>query len=610
MILSDDVLQGLLEAAPDAIVAVAPGGTIVFANQRTEDLLGWPGSDLVGSNVEVLVPERFQARHPELRAGYREAPTARPMGASTELWARRRDGTEVPVEISLSAIDTPDGQLVAAAIRDVTRARLAEQKFRGLLASAPDAILGVGPDGRIELVNEQAERLFGWAEGELVGQPIEALVPEGAVGRHRAHRASYLAHPVSRPMGLGLQLRARRCDGSEFPAEISLSTIASDDGGATVLAAVRDVTDRLEFERARQRRALEAQREQSHRLESIGQLAGGVAHDFNNLLGVIVNYATLAERGTDDEAVRADIGQIREAAERAAELTRQLLSFARRDVARPERVDLADLVRQFGAMLTRTLGDHVELVVDADAVAEVDADRHQLEQVLLNLCLNARDAMPEGGTLALVVRAEGTQVVLSVVDHGTGMDPDTLDRAFDPFFTTKPAGEGTGLGLASVYGLVQQNHGTVRMSSEPGVGTTVDVRLPAGVGDRDQPERAPGGRPPTRVLVVEDEEWLRTVIVRMLRDGGYEVRGAADGREALKLLHDEGEVDVVLTDVVMPGVSGPDLARELARIRPTTRVVFMSGYAPSGLDVPGAELLAKPFTEEQLFQAVRGALDG
>jgi PAS domain S-box-containing protein len=547
------------------------------------------------------------------------------MGAATELWAKRRDGTEFPVEISLSFLATDEGPLVAAAIRDVTAVRRGEERFRGLLSSAPDAIIGVDSDGRIELMNEQAARLFGWDHDELIGRPVEVLVPLAVQERHVAHRRSYLADPVARPMGLGLRLQARRRDGSEFPAEISLSTIEGDDGGTTVLAAVRDVTERLELEKERQRQALEVQREQTHRLESIGQLAGGIAHDFNNLLGVILNYSTLAARSTDDPALRDDLDQISEAAQRAADLTRQLLTFARRDPARPELVDIGALVTRFAHLLSRTLGERISLSVDVctePALAVVDG--RQVEQVLLNLCLNARDAMPEGGALQLVCSVDdlaegptpssdpGRYVLLRVIDEGAGMDAETLDRAFEPFFTTKGPGDGTGLGLASVYGIVQQNGGMVQLSSTLGVGTTAEVLLPAVDVDDQGSTVAPPAPARAVVLLVEDEASLRRVVARMLSDAGHEVVQAPDAKAALKLVAaQERSVDLVLTDVVMPGLSGPMLMEELAAqegIQPP--VVFMSGYAPAGQGIEGRRILAKPFTERALLDAVREALDG
>ncbi|MFN8018289.1 MAG: PAS domain S-box protein [Acidimicrobiales bacterium] len=496
-----------------------------------------------------------------------------------------------------------------------------DEVLRGLLEAAPDGILAVEADGVIVFANRQAEDLFGWARGDLLGRKVEVLVPPEAIERHVAHRASYIDAPIARPMGLGLQLSARRRDGTEFPAEISLSTVVGADGRPIVMAAVRDVSDRLELERARQSLEQEAQREQSHRLESIGQLAGGIAHDFNNLLGVILNYATLAQRGVDDPVVSDDLDQIRAAAERAADLTRQLLAFARRDAARPEPLDLRELVDQFSRMLERVIGEQTRLVVGVEQGIIVHADRHQLEQVLLNLCLNARDAMPGGGTVTITSGAAQVAdgrlglpsrpyAALLVTDEGEGMAPDVLDRAFEPFFTTKAQGDGTGLGLSTVYGIVRQNGGAVQLHSSPGEGTTVEVLLPmAGPSTPQAAGRAPGVGAGV-VLVAEDEEWLRTVVGRMLREQGYEVHLASSADEAEELVvRLAGRVDLVLTDVVMPGRTGPELARSLRERADAPRVLLMTGYAPSSLDLQDERVLAKPFTEQQLLAAIREALD-
>ena len=362
---SGSILRGLLATAPDALLAVDPEGLIVYVNDQVERLFGWSRSDLMGQPVELLVPERFAAGHPALRAGYVRQPTSRPMGADLELWARRKDGSEFPAEISLSSFDTDSGRLMAAAIRDVTLARRTEQKFKAVLASAPDAIIGVNGDGVIELVNEQAERLFDWTAEKLLGRPVEVLVPEGMHERHREHRNGYLGDPQVRPMGAGLALSGRRRDGSEFPAEISLSAV-EDSEVRLVLAAIRDITDRIALEHERRELALEAQREQSHRLESLGQLAGGVAHDFNNLLGVILNYATLIGRNVDDAMVESDLREIQAAAERGAALTRQLLTFSRRDPIHAEPVEVTEVIRGVASMLTRTLGDHIALQLQLD----------------------------------------------------------------------------------------------------------------------------------------------------------------------------------------------------------------------------------------------------
>src|SRR6266550_925246 len=364
--------RGLLEAAPDAIVGVDADGRIALVNAQVERLFGYPREELVGQPVEVLVPDTVRAAHPGNRGRYFADPQQRPMGAGMALSGRRRDGTEFPAEISLSTLDTEDGLLVSAAVRDVTERKKAEAKFRGLLEAAPDAIVGVGPDGRIALVNAQVERLFGYRRDELVGQPVEILVPHGVRAAHPGHRGRYFADPQQRPMGAGKQLAARRKDGTEFPAEISLSTLDTEDG-LLVSAAVRDVTDRIEaqaererLKTQRERERLEAQLHQSQRLESLGQLAGGVAHDFNNLLGAILNYASFVEEELVAAAARPggqawipvsqDVEQIRRAAERATNLTHQLLAFGRREIVQPRVLDLNAIVTDVEQLLRRSLG--------------------------------------------------------------------------------------------------------------------------------------------------------------------------------------------------------------------------------------------------------------
>ncbi len=618
---TDAVLRGLLATAPDALLAVDAEGIVVYANDQVEQLFGWPREELLGQSVDRLVPERFRAQHPALRAGYVHHPTSRPMGAGLDLWARRRDGSEFPAEISLSSFDTDEGQLLAAAIRDVTTSRRTEQKFRAVLASAPDAIIGVDAAGVIELVNAQAERLFGWSAEELVGRPVETLVPDVAPERHRRHRDAYARDPQVRPMGAGISLSGRRRDGSEFPAEISLGAVVEGEV-ELVLAAVRDITERIELEKERRARAHQQRQEQSHRLESLGQLAGGVAHDFNNLLGVILNYATLSGRSVDDETVAADLEEIRAAAERGAALTRQLLTFARRDVVHSEPVEVNDVVEGVASMLSRTLGEHIALSLELGrAPLTVMADRHQLEHVLLNLAINARDAMTSGGSLTIRTerhREPGTEtddVVLRVRDTGTGMAPDVVTRAFEPFFSTKSHSEGSGLGLATVYGIVRRSGGTVQLDSEVGVGTTVTIRLPASLlptpASRAEGVADVGGS--ERILLVEDEEPLRVGTARLLAAHGYDVAVAGDGVEALELLEALGRegdrVDVVLTDVAMPRMRGDEFAVRLAERMPEVPLVFMSGYDSGDTPLTGP-VLAKPVPQDVLLRTIREVIDG
>ena len=362
--------------------------------------------------------------------------------------------------------------------------------------------------------------------------------------------------------------------------------------------------------------------EQSRRLESLGELAVGVAHDFNNLLGVILNYTTLVAKRVTDTTAAADLGEIRTAAERAAGLTRQLLTFARRDVANPEPLDVNEIVRAMASMLDRTLGEDIELRVDlAGGPLVAIADQHQLEQIVLNLAINARDAMPAGGKLSLVTEPlapargmayRGPDVVLRVADTGHGMAPEVVAQAFEPFFTTKPQSQGTGLGLATVYSNIRQHGGEVTIDSAVDVGTTVTVVLR---GADTTPAPAAGEAVDTpaggheRILLVEDEATLRMGTARILAEQGYEVLVAGDGVEALEVFERErGALDVVVTDVAMPRMRGDELAQRLGERSPGMPVIFLSGYDTNQAALTG-RLLTKPVADDALLRAIREVLD-
>ncbi|HYM46797.1 MAG TPA: ATP-binding protein [Solirubrobacteraceae bacterium] len=519
-----------------------------------------------------------------------------------------------------------------------------------LLELVPDAIVAVGRDGRIAFANAQAEALFGYDREELLGRPVEMLMPDRFQEAHRSLLADHFKNPRTRPMGAGLELYGSGRDGSEFPAEISLASIATEDG-PLVIAAIRDTGERMVMASERERLLAEAERERlrnqlhhSRRLESLGELAGGIAHDFNNLLAVIINYAAFVAEDLDEasaeadgerwRSAREDVEQVRLAAERAAHLTHQLLAFARREVVQPEVVDVNEVVGDIEQMLLRTLGEHIELRSSlAEDVRAILIDPGQLEQILVNLAVNARDAMPDGGVLTIDTAnvdidadyassrpelSPGPYVRLRVSDTGTGMPREVAERAFDPFYTTKPAGQGTGLGLATVYGIVQQAGGRAQIYSEAGIGTTFSALLPAterpDAPERRQPDTArPRGE--ATILLVEDERALREVTVRILTGGGYRVLAAADGRDALATAEaHRGEIDLLLSDVVMPHLHGPQLAEQIQRERPAIGVIFMSGFAEPILDSgghleDGATLIEKPFSGPTLLAKVAQALE-
>jgi two-component system, cell cycle sensor histidine kinase and response regulator CckA len=638
-------LASIVRSSYDAIIGKTVSGVIRSWNPGAARLYGYAETEVVGRNADLLFPpgQRHVEQHilGRIVAGERVD--------QYETTRACKDGRTITVALTLSPILDARGRItgVASVSRDIGERLRAEARFRGLLEAAPDAIVGVGPDGRIVLVNAQAERLFGYHRGELVGQPVEILVPHEARAQHPGHRTRYFANPDPRPMGAGMQLAARRRDGTEFPAEISLSALETDDG-LLVSAAVRDVTDRIESQAERERlksqaerERLEAQLHQAQRLESLGQLAGGVAHDFNNLLGAILNYAAFihekvaaaADRpgGAEEwQPVCADIAQIERAGERATRLTHQLLAFGRREVVQPQVLNLNAIVTDVEQLLRRTLGEHIQLRTGlAAALWPVLADPGQIEQVLVNLAVNARDAMPAGGVLIIDtenVAADdeyagshpgikaGRYVRMRVIDSGAGMPRHVLDRVFEPFFTTKPKGEGTGLGLATVYGIITQADGVVRIYSEPGHGTTVSALLPAtdqapAPAQPDVPARQHrrGGE---TVLVVEDEDALREVTSRILARNGYRVLAAVGGDAAIELAAaHRGEIDLLLTDVIMPKMLGKEVAGRLAAARPGIRTLYMSGYAhpvltSQGTLDPGVILVEKPFTASALLAKI------
>ncbi|HEX5827992.1 MAG TPA: ATP-binding protein [Candidatus Limnocylindrales bacterium] len=501
-----------------------------------------------------------------------------------------------------------------------------------VLDASPNAIVAVDPSGTIAYANPQAGRTFGYAPGELLGSPVERLLPDRVAEHHASHRASFAANPHARPMGIGMDLWARRKDGREFPVEISLSPLDTPDG-PLVFATLVDITGR---------KAAEAQLLQAQKLESIGRLAGGIAHDFNNMLFAIRGYAEMLQedlapeaRATFDPDLAArNADAIMEAADRAANLTSQLLAFSRRGAVQPRVLDVNDSIRTIEPMLRRLIGEAVDLRLRLlpDGV-RVRIDGGQLDQILMNLVVNARDAMPGGGRITVETGtavfdeayavehfavSPGEFVLLAVSDTGVGMDHETRQHVFEPFFTTKELGRGTGLGLATIYGIVQQAGGHIWLYSEPGRGSTFKLYLPRvdGAGTPPSPEddgRAPGLHPAkTRgtVLLAEDEEQVRAMIVQLLRRAGWTVIETSSGDAALELVESMVQpVDAVISDVVMPGVSGIALAERVLDRFPGIPVVMLSGYTAETLDLErivarGVRFVSKPLSGRDLLAAL------
>jgi PAS domain S-box-containing protein len=492
--------------------------------------------------------------------------------------------------------------------------RLSEQRFRLLAEHAQDVIFRYRrtPDPRFEYLSPAVEQLIGYHPDELYADAdllISLIEPED---RSRFEQSLRWSEPQA------LTVRWHRRSGGMIHLEQRAVAVRDNDGNVIAVEGIlRDITERTHAEEERQR--LEHRLRQNERLDSLGHLAGGVAHDFNNLLAVILGYCdVVAESFAPDDPGKADLEGIRKAAQRGASLTRQLLIFSRLEPSRPETIDLNHIIRETGELLERTLGADIRVVLDlAPDLRPVHADRSKMEQVLLNLIMNARAAMPSGGVLQLQTRDDNDRVVLCVSDNGRGMEPEVVRRAFEPFFTTRPKGQGTGLGLATAYGAVTDAGGTIDIDSMVGIGTTIRVELPATTDHvtlTDGTDDTPADGSGHSVLLVEDEDAVRHVLSRQLEQAGYRVHGFSSPAEALlAFTQDPRSFDVVLTDIVMPEMSGTQLASRLSAARPDVPIVFMSGYttgpSPGGHELPADHvLLHKPFDRTTLLSTLYRSL--
>jgi PAS domain S-box-containing protein len=624
---SEEQVRLLVEGVSDyAIFMLNPEGRIVSWNAGAGRIKGYSEEEIIGQHISIcFTPEDVAQGVPE-----KALRTAATEGRyEYECWLVRKDGSRFLGNKIITALRDQTGGLrgFADVTRDITeRSRVeealrhSEERYRLLFARNPQPMWVFDLETLAFLeVNEAAIHHYGYSREEFLAMTIKDIRPPEEIPTLLANISARA--PQYEEAGVW---KHKRKDGTIIEVEITSHELTFNGRPAQIVLAY-DVTER---------RTLEAQFRQSQKLESVGQLAGGIAHDFNNLLTVISGYSDLLLRGAKDESQRQKIDEVKKAAERAASLTRQLLAFSRKQVLEPKVIDLNDVVAEADNLLRRLIGEDIHLTVMSDpGLWRVKADPGQLSQVIINLAVNARDAMPRGGKLTIETRnveldeayarqhgavRPGPYVMLAVSDTGVGMDAETQRQIFEPFFTTKEVGKGTGLGLSMVYGVVKQSGGNIWVYSEPGRGTTFKIYLPR-VDDRGEKVQAaaPPALPPgtETILLVEDEGMVRMLLRDILVAEGYTVLAASGGPEALQICgRHEGSIHLIVTDVVMPGMSGRELVARLSETCRDLKVLYISGYTDDaivhhGVLDEGTNFLQKPFTPDAVLRKVREVLD-
>jgi len=626
---SEARLRAIIDTALDALIGMNAKGMITEWNPRAEVIFGWRRWEAIGQKVaDLIIPPRYREAHERGLRHALESGRGPVLNRRLELTGLRRDGTEFPVEVSISPLKRGESYVFNAFLSDITERKRAEEiqvRLASIVESSEDAIISKTLDGIVTSWNRGAERTFGYTADEVIGKPIGFLLPQDRVEEEsqivaRVKQGEHVTH---------FETVRRRKDGKEIHIALTISPIEDGAGMTIGLSKIaRDITEQ---------KSLEAQLRQSQKMEGVGQLAGGIAHDFNNLLTVINSYSAmvLGELDFSNPFARNGIEQIKEAGHRAASLTRQLLMFSRQQVLEPKVLDLNEVVSNIGKLLRRLIGEDITQVLCLHpALGRVRIDPGQMEQIIMNLAVNARDAMPGGGQLTIETKnveldntyarthalvQPGPYVMLAVSDTGCGMDADTQARIFEPFFTTKGLGSGTGLGLATVDGIVKQSGGNVCVYSELGKGTTFKIYFPRVEQTAELPD--PGAaavellRGSETVLLVEDDEMVRALAQAILERYGYHVLAARNVNDALHFAQEGSEqIRLLLTDTIMPGMNGPDLARRVQSIRPEIKVLFMSGYTDKVISCTaaldsGTAFLQKPFTPQTLTRKVHEVLN-
>ncbi len=632
---SDLLFRALFENSHDGVFIYDLEGRILAANREAVRLSGYPQEELIGrSFLDSASPdERRQAA--KVFAALLNGEDLEPY----ERLGRRKDGNELIIHIHAVLVRDRAGNPhhVQSVVRDITERKRAEaalreseERFRTLVENAPEAIVVLDADeGHFVQANENALRLFKCSREELEALgPVELSPATQPDGRPAAGAAGEYVACAVRGETPTFEWVHKDLEGNQIPCEVRLVRLSTASSNL-IRGSITDISERKRMEE--ERRALEERLRLAQRMESIGRLAGGVAHDFNNMLTVMSGYVELAMRMLDQGASpQRELGEIHQATKKAAVLVKQLLAFSRRQVLRPKVLDLNDLIRQIERLLRPIIGENIRLVVRlGEDLGAIKADPGQIEQALMNLAVNARDAMPAGGRLEIATASRrldpkpgakmepGPYVVLTVSDTGHGMDEETREQIFEPFFSTKGKGRGTGLGLSTVYGIVKQSGGYIWAESEPGQGATFRIFLPQVAGEPEEPPVRRPARPvggSETILLVEDEDSVRRLAVRILEGNGYRVLAATCAAEALRLWDRHGSsIDLLVTDLVLPDVDGQELAGRLRRTRPGLPVLAMSGYTETAslrtdpLRSTTA-FIAKPFSAEDFGRKIRQAL--
>ncbi len=621
--LNEEYQRALIESSPMAIMSLDRDGKVLTWNPAAERIFGWKASEVVGTMSPLASVgaenDSDTLRNRVLSGEYLEG---------LEISRKRRDGTTVDLSLSAAPIRDPQGRTIAFinVMQDIAERKELEgerERLRQVIEQSGESVMITDADDAIEYVNPAFEDITGYSRSEALGRSPRFLKS----GRHSEDFFAEMWRVLSGGNPWRGRITNKRKDGTLFDVESIISPVRDSSGRIVNYAAVqRDVTHETR---------LEEQLRQAQKMEAIGHLAGGVAHDFNNILQAMMGYCELLDLSIPEgDRLREYVSELMKATERSATLTRQLLTFSRQQVTEMKDLELNGIVTDIFRMIKRTIGEQIEVEIALAAERlPVRADPGQIEQVVMNLSINARDAMPHGGTLAIgtsIVEIDeeyrtanpwavpGRYAMMSVTDTGMGMDEVTLSQVFEPFFTTKEVGSGTGLGLATVYGIVKKHEGLIHVYSEVGIGTTFKVYLPLGNAAAAEPppdraEPAAGGH--ETILLAEDDQAVRGLTERILRDAGYDLIVARDGEEAMRVLEERaGAVDLLVSDVVMPKMSGRDVHEFFRRAKPDAKTLFMSGYSTRVAEADyfereNAAFLSKPFSPAEFLRAVRKVLD-